>query len=99
MRALNLRLDEALDRQLSLEADLSAETRSELVRQALEGFLAARQRQRFLDRIARAARARGDADAVALAEEALATDNEALALGEQHVAEPRARYRARRRKR
>lgn len=99
MPTLNMRLDEELDRCLTREAELAAETRSELARRAIEEFLAQRQRQRFLDRIARAARARGADEAVAAAEEALATDNEALALGEQGAAEPRARYRARRRKR
>lgn len=94
-----MRLDDELDRRLTREAELAAETRSELVRQAIDEFLSQRQRQRFLDRIARAARARGAREAVAAAEDALATDNEALALGEQGVAEPRARYRARRRKR
>lgn len=99
MATLNMRLDDDLDRRLTQEAELAAETRSELARRAIEAFLLQRQRQRFLDRIARAARARGPRDALAAAEEALATDNEALALGEQGVAEPRARDRARRRKR
>ena len=94
-----MRLDDDLDRRLTREAELAAETRSELVRRAIDEFLSQRQRQRFLDRIARAARARGAREAVAAAEDALATDNEALALGEQGAAEPRARYRARRRKR
>jgi predicted transcriptional regulator len=99
MATLNMRLDDELDRLLSQEAELAAETRSELARRAIEAFLSQRQRQRFLDKIARAARARGPGEAVAAAEEALATDNEALALGEHGVAEPRARYRARRKKR
>jgi len=99
MPTLNMRLDDELDRRLTLEADLASETRSELARRAIEAYLAQRQRQRFLDRIARAARARGAREALAVAEEALPTDNEALALGEQGAAEPPARYRARRRKR
>jgi predicted transcriptional regulator len=99
MATLNMRLDDDLDRRLSEEASLASETRSEIARRALEAFLAQRQRQRFLDRIARAARVRGPGEAVAAAEEALATDNEALALSEQGVAEPRARHRARRKKR
>jgi len=99
MATLNMRLDDELDRRLSDEAERVAETRSELARRAIEEFLSRRQRQRFLDEIARAARARGARGAVAVAEEALATDNEALALAEQGVAEPGARYRVRRKKR
>ncbi len=99
MPTLNMRLDDELDRALSREAELAAESRSELARRAIEAFLSQRQRQRFLDQMARAERARGAREPVAVADEALATDNEALALGEQGVAEPRARYRARRKKR
>jgi predicted transcriptional regulator len=99
MATLNMRLDDELDRRLSAEAEHAAETRSELARRAIEEFLSRRQRQRFLDEIARAARARGTREAVATAEEALYTDNEALARAETRSAEPRARYRVRRRKR
>jgi predicted DNA-binding protein len=99
MATLNMRLNDELDRRLSEEAGLASETRSELARRAIEAFLSQRQRERFLDKIARAARARGPSEAVAAAEEALATDNEALAMGEQGTAEPRAHYRARRKKR
>jgi predicted transcriptional regulator len=99
MATLNMRLDDELDRRLTQEAELAAETRSELARRAIEAYLSQRQRQRFLDKIARAARVRGGREALAAAEEALATDNEALALGERGAAEPRSRYRARRRKR
>lgn len=99
MATLNMRLDDELDRRLAREAELAEQTRSEIARRALEEFLARRQRQRFLDEIARAASARGAREAVGAAEETLATDNEALALAEHGVAEPRARYRAKRRKR
>lgn len=94
-----MRLDDDLDRRLSQEAERASQTRSELARRAIEAFLSQRQRQRFLDEIARAARARDPAEAVAAAEEALATDNEALAIGEGRVTERPARYRARRKKR
>jgi len=68
-------------------------------RQAIAAFLAQRERQRFLGEIARAAR-EGDArEAVALAEEALVTDNEALRLADHRVTEPKARYRAKAKKR
>jgi predicted transcriptional regulator len=99
MPTLNMRLDEELDRRLSREAELAAESRSELARRAIEEFLAQRQRQRFLGAIAQAARARGPQAALEAAEEALATDNEALRLAEPVTAEPKARYRVKRRKR
>lgn len=99
MATLNMRLDDELDRRLAREAELLDQTRSELARQAIEQFLSQRQRQRFLDEIARAAQNRGAREAVAAAEEALATDNEAFGLAEEGVAEPRARYRVRRKKR
>ena len=99
MGTLNLRLDDELERQLAREAERDERTRSELAREAIEAFLSQRQRQRFLDEIARAARERGAGEALEMAEEGLATDNEALALGEKVVAQPRARYRVRRRKR
>lgn len=99
MATLNMRLDDELDRRLAREAELADRTRSEIARQAIVEFLSQRQRQRFLDEIARAARDRGAREAVAAAEEALTTDNEALSLAEKGVAEPRARYRVRRKKR
>ena len=99
MGSLNVRLDEELERQLAREAERDERTRSELAREAIEAFLAQRQRQRFLDEIGRAARERGPGEAVAAAEESLTADNEALALAEKGVARPRARYRARRAKR
>ena len=94
-----MRLDEELERQLAREAEREERTRSELAREAIEAFLAQRQRQRFLDEIARAARERGPSETVAAAKESLSADNEALALAEKGVAQPRARYRARRGKR
>ena len=99
MATLNMRLDDDLDARLSREAQLADQTRSELARQALAEFLSQRDRQRFLDDIARAARARGDREALTLAEEALATDNEALELAERAVAEPKASYRVKRKRR
>lgn len=96
MPVLRLRLDAELDRRLTREAALAAETRSGLARRAIEAYLSQQQRQRFLDEIARAVRARGVPEALGTAEEALPTDNEALALGERGAAGRRARYRARR---
>jgi predicted transcriptional regulator len=99
MATLNMRLDDALDRRLQREAELQDRTRSELARQAIASFLAQRERQRFLDEIARAARRGSEREAVALAEEALGTDNEALAIAEHRVSEPKGRYRVTRKKR
>lgn len=99
MAILNMRLDDELDRQLAREAERAAQTRSELARQAIAAFLAQRERQRFLGEIARAAREREGREDIALAEEALVTDNEALRLAEHRVAEPKARYRAKAKKR
>ena len=99
MATLNMRLDDELDRRLAREAELEDQTRSELARQAIAAYLSQRERQRFQFKIARAARDRGDREAVALAEEALATGNEALDIAEGAVAEPKARYRVRRNKR
>ena len=83
-----MRIDDELDRRLSHEAERERRTRSEIVRDALSSFLSARDRQRYIDQIARAAREVEPGEARALAEEALPLDNEAL-----HAAEPRATYR------
>jgi predicted transcriptional regulator len=99
MATLNMRLDNELDRRLAREAKLEDQTRSALARQAIANFLSQRERQRYLDEIARAARDRDEREAIALAEEALATDNEALAIAEAGVSESRARYRVRRKRR
>jgi predicted transcriptional regulator len=99
MGTLNLRLDDELERRLAQETELAEETRSELARKAIMEFIERRQRQRFLDQIARAARERGADEAVAVAEEALLTDNEALAVAERSGAKPAARSSARRKKR
>ncbi|MGH8766151.1 MAG: CopG family ribbon-helix-helix protein [Burkholderiales bacterium] len=98
MATLNLRLDEALDRRLAREAELEDQTRSELARQAISAYLSQCERQRFQAEIARAARDRGSREAVTVAEEALGTSNEALAIGEGAAAEPSAQYRTRRKK-
>ena len=99
MATLNMRLDDDLDRQLAREAELAEQTRSELARQAITSFLAQRERERFLNEIARAALDHAGREAVAIAEEALVTDNEALRLAERRVTEPKARYRVKSKKR
>lgn len=87
MGILSMRLDDAMDGRLAREAERERKSRSEVVREALAEFLDGRERQRFLDDIARAAREVTPAEARAIAEEALPLDNEAL-----HVAEPRGPY-------
>jgi len=99
MAILNMRLDDELDRRLAREATLENQTRSELARAAIANYLAQRERRRFQAQILRAARARGDREAIAVAEEALYTDNEALGLSENVAAEPKTRYGARASKR
>ena len=85
MATLNMRLDAELDRRLAREAELEDQTRSELARQAIAAYLSQRERQRFQSEIARAARDRGDLEALALADEA-------LDIAEGVVAEPKAKY-------
>ncbi len=87
MGTLSMRLDGKLEEKLSRAVETEHKSRSELVREALLSYLNERERRRFLDDIARAARELNPAEARSLAEEALLTDNEALG-----VAEPRARY-------
>ena len=89
MALLSMRIDDDLDRRLAREAERERRTRSEIVRDALSSFLSERDRQRFLDEIARAARQLEPGEARSIAEDALPLDNEAL-----HAAEPRSTYRA-----
>jgi predicted transcriptional regulator len=94
MAILNMRLDEDTDRRLTREAERARKTRSEVAREALTAYLSERERGRFRNEIARAARDLDPAQARALAEEALPLDNEALG-----AAEPGGRYRLRRKAR
>ena len=99
MATLNIRLDDALEMRFAREADLEKCTRSELARTAIETYLTHRERQRFQADILRAAGARGDREAIAVATDALYTDNEALELAQAVVTEPKARYGAKAAKR
>ena len=92
MGLLSLRLDDDLEHRLAREAERENRSRSEVAREALAAWLAERERQRFHDQLARAARAIDPESSRALADEALPLDNEALA-----AAEPRGPYRAGRR--
>lgn len=99
MATLNMRLDDELEQRLAREASLENQTRSELARAAIAEYLEQRERRRFQAQILRAARARGDREAIATAEEALYTDNEALDISGQLAAEPKAAYDARKSRR
>lgn len=98
MGTLNVRLNDDLDLRLAREAEIAEQTRSEIARDAIAALLDERERNRFLAEIARAARA-DRSDALAIADEALMTDNEALDRAERTVQQPAARYRAKRKKR
>jgi predicted DNA-binding protein len=99
MSLISIRLPENLDAELTREAQTCQRPKSELAREAIVEYLARRERERFLGAIARAARTTGE-DGVALAEDALPFDNEALNLAEgRRVHEPRSRYRTPRSKR
>ena len=94
MATLNMRLDDDLEARLAREASLVDRTRSDLARAALEAYLAHCERQRFQAEILRAARARGDTEAIAAAAEALYTDNESFDLTQVVLQQPKARYAA-----
>jgi predicted transcriptional regulator len=99
MSLISVRLPDELDAGLTREAERSHRARSEVAREAIGEYLARRERERFLDAIARAAREPGE-DPLTIAEKALVLDNEALTLGESRtVQEKRPPYRTRRKKR
>jgi len=98
MPLVSIRLPDDVEAQLSREAARLERPKSELARDAIIDYLARLERERFLGEISRAARARGDDEALATAKEALLTDNEALAVSEG-VQERKSSYRlARKRK-
>ncbi len=84
-----------------IDAGCTGRPKSEIARDAIADYLLRQERNRFLAEIARAARARGDAETLDLADEALPMDNEALdqAEGLGGVHEPRAKYKARKKRR
>ena len=81
MSILGTRLSGDLDERLSEGSRLASQPKSLLARTTLEQFLAGRQRERFLARLAAAAAATAE-DAAEFAAEALLFDNESLALAE-----------------
>jgi predicted DNA-binding protein len=87
-------LPEELDVQLERAASVAERPKSELIRDAILAFLEHEERARFQAQIIKAVQARGGEDPVAIAEEFLESDNEALASGEaRNVNEVRGRYR------
>ena len=101
MSIISVRLPEDIELSLNREAERTQRAKSEIARDAIAQYLQRQERDRFLAEIARAARARGDSDALDLATEALPLDNEALDTIERvsRVSEPRAKYKAPRNKR
>lgn len=98
MPLVSIRLPDDVEARLTREAVRSERSKSELARDAIVDYLERLERERFLGEIARAARARGDDEALAAAHEALVTDNEALVLSESVGGEPKAAYRAKRKR-
>jgi predicted DNA-binding protein len=99
MSLVSIRLPEDVETRLAREAERARRPKSEIAREAIVDYLERLERDRFLSEIARAARSRGDEEVLAVAEEALPLDNEALAAAEASaVREPNARYRKRKAK-
>ena len=87
MGTLTLRLPENLDARLSEFAKLEDTSRSELARTALEKFLREMEREKLLAGMVEAARflatnPEARAESIAIAEEFLPLDNEALDIAE-----------------
>lgn len=79
MSTLSIRLPERLDRQLKEEARLSRKKRSELVREAIAEYLRRRRRDRLMaELVAEARQLKDDPETLAVAEEFLPLENEAL---------------------
>ncbi len=95
MSLVSIRLPDEVEALLTREAARMQRPKSEIARDAIVDYLERMERERFLGDIARAARERGATEALAAAEEALRTGNEALALSEGGVQEQKPRYRTR----
>jgi predicted transcriptional regulator len=83
MSSLSLRLPDDLDQKLAHEAAVTGLTRSEVIRQALAEHIRRQERARFItEYVQEAARGYADPalrqDAIDIAEEAVASGNEAL---------------------
>lgn len=87
MSAISFRLPEEIESRLSEEARLEGRPRSEVVREAIVDYINRRERDRYMARMVEAARALAEdpaarSEAEELADEAVATGNEALAIAE-----------------
>ncbi|HSH29653.1 MAG TPA: ribbon-helix-helix protein, CopG family [Thiohalobacter sp.] len=87
MAAISLRLPEDVENRLNEEARRERRPRSEVVRQAITDYLERRERERFISELVAEAKAvYGDEarrrEAIELAEDAVATGNEALDIAE-----------------
>jgi len=83
MPRLTLELDPELSARLDREARRTSRTCEDVARDAIVACIESRDKERFLSAIARAASVREGENPVALAEEALPTDNEVLAIAEE----------------
>ena len=100
MPLVSIRLPDDVEARLTREAERTQRPKSEIARDAIVDYLRRAERDRFLADIARAARTRGDDEALATAAEALPFDNEALDIGEGlAVREPTRKPRARKKRR
>jgi len=96
MPLVSIRLPDDVESRLNEEAERTQRPKSEIARDAIIDYLRRLERDRFLTEIAKAARDRGDDEALATANEALRLDNESLDIGEDSVVrQPSAKYRAR----
>jgi len=87
MSTLTLRLPDELDARLNRLAALEGKSRSELARTALDSFLREMERTRFMDEMVAAAlvlatNPEARAESIAIAEEFLPLENEALDIAE-----------------
>lgn len=89
MGNLSIRLPEDLERRLAEEAERAHCGRSELVREAIQWYLTAREKRRFMSALVEDAQRLTRTETAGVADDWLAFDNEALEIGE-----PEAGYRA-----
>lgn len=82
MSLISLRLPDDLDALLNQEAKASQRAKSEIARTAIADYLKRQERQRFMAAYVRSIVSRDPAEALAVAEEFLPLENEALALAE-----------------
>ena len=83
MSLVSIRLPDDLERKLAREAERSHRAKSEVARDAIMDYLSRQEKERFLADIARAAHARGHQEALVVASEALALDNESMGIVER----------------